>query len=149
MLSLSKISKSFGTRRALDDVSLEVNAGEAVLLDFEDVFHSVLPPAFELLLMIERFVLVPIPADDAAVRLARSLLSGYRPDSSGASLDLGGRRPSDVLRSLSLRSLCVLALGERSGVMIASDEWRKFFALEQSAQQRAAALDRLFADGEP
>jgi ABC-2 type transport system ATP-binding protein len=32
VLSLSKISKSFGSRRALDDVSLEVNAGEAVLL---------------------------------------------------------------------------------------------------------------------
>lgn len=32
MLSLSKISKSFGARRALADVTLEVKAGEAVLL---------------------------------------------------------------------------------------------------------------------
>ena len=32
MLSLSRISKSFGARRALDEVTLEVTAGEAVLL---------------------------------------------------------------------------------------------------------------------
>jgi ABC-type multidrug transport system ATPase subunit len=32
VLAVSKISKSFGARRALADVSLEVNAGEAVLL---------------------------------------------------------------------------------------------------------------------
>ncbi len=32
MLALGHISRSFGARRALDDVSLEVNTGEAVLL---------------------------------------------------------------------------------------------------------------------
>ena len=113
-----------------------------VLLDFEDVFHSVLPPMFELLLVIERFVFVQTEDDKRALRLARAFLDGYCSD--GASIPTKDA-PSTMLRALSLRSLCVLAQGAREGVGVAPLEWKKFFYLERQARRRAGVLNQVFA----
>jgi Ser/Thr protein kinase RdoA (MazF antagonist) len=107
-----------------------------VFLDFEDVFHSVLPPSFELAYALERFVMVPLPDDAAALTAGRILVRGYR-------LHGGDPIPADptaVLRALALRALCALAAGQRKGLAVQPDEWRKFFGLESAARARAATL---------
>lgn len=118
-------------------------ARRVLLLDFEDVFHSVLPPIFELALIVERFVLVVARDDASAERCAHALLVSY-----DRTIDRevhGSDQVGCVLRSLSLRSLCTLALGERDGVQIGVDEWYKFFALEGQARQRASVIERIFS----
>ncbi len=110
--------------------------GTPVLLDFEDALHSVLPPAFELALALERFVLVPL-ADDAAARAAGgALLTAYREAGGADGLDdLAG-----AMRALALRSLCVLAAGAESGDVAPEAEWRKFLKLEAQAQTRRGVI---------
>lgn len=127
------------------NVLLESRSGRPILLDFEDVFHGVLPPIFELLLMVERFVLVRIENDDEAIALGRALLNAYRGATENA-LALSTHSPSDLLRSLALRSLCVLALGEASKIMTADDEWNKFFELDRQARRRTNVLASIFGD---
>jgi Ser/Thr protein kinase RdoA (MazF antagonist) len=121
-------------------------AGAVVLLDFEDVFHSVLPPRFELVLLIERHILLPVADDGAAAALIRALLAGYAAGGGPDGL-LPVERPADVLRSLALRALCVLALGARSGLDGGASEWGKFLFLEERARARAGLLERLLAGG--
>jgi Ser/Thr protein kinase RdoA (MazF antagonist) len=127
------------------NVLVDLKSAEPILLDFEDVFHSVLPSIFELLLIVERFILVPVDADGEAEALARTLLESYR-GVAGPTVCVPGQSPSNSLRSLALRSLCVLALGERSGIATANDEWTKFFTLERHARRRATLVDQIFAD---
>ena len=114
-----------------------------ILLDFEDVFHSVLPPIFELALMLERFVLVRTDDDGMAADLGGVLFDAYR-DAGGHRLLHSSHLPSNLLRGLSLRSLCVLALGARAGIAMADAEWNKFFDLSQAAQRRASFVDKIF-----
>ncbi len=122
--------------------------GRAVLLDFEDVFHSVLPSAFELALVIERHVLVPIKDDSRAISLARVFMETYR-GTIGAPFDLGASWPG-ILRSLALRSLCVLSIGATLGRQVSNGEWSKFFTLEQMARKREGVMTIVAkdADGE-
>lgn len=125
------------------NVLIDIDTGKIVILDFEDVFHSVLSPLFELLLIIERFILLPVADDVVATRHAKIFMDAYAGEVGGLP-SLGSFRSSDVLRSLSLRSLCVLSLGERSGILMERDEWEKFFQLERQANARAAILNRAF-----
>lgn len=116
--------------------------GAPVLLDFEDALHSVLPPAFELALALERFVLVPLADDEAAREAGGVLLAGYREAGGAEGLDdLAG-----AMRALALRSLCVLAAGLDRDAAAPEAEWRKFLALEAQARARhrviAAVEDR-------
>jgi Ser/Thr protein kinase RdoA (MazF antagonist) len=127
------------------NVLVDVASGRHVLLDFEDVLHSVLPPIFELLLVIERFVLVPIEDDETALTRSHALLDAYR-RSGGRQLSAHGRAPAAVLRGLALRSLCVLAYGEAAGIGTPDDEWRKFLVLEERARQRAPLIARIIGD---
>jgi Ser/Thr protein kinase RdoA (MazF antagonist) len=122
------------------NILVERESGKIVVLDFEDVFHSVLPVQFELLLLIERHVLVPVADDAAAAALTRRLLDGYG-EASGTPVAFPVR-PADILRARALRSLCVLALGAREGRDGGEDEWIKFLALERQAQARADLLAR-------
>ena len=125
------------------NVLVDIETGKIVIFDFEDVFHSVLSPLFELLLIIERFILVPVADDVLATRYAKLFADAYAREVGGLPSP-GSFRPSDVLRSLSLRSLCVLSLGEKSGTLIGRDEWDKFFRLERQAKARAAILNQTF-----
>lgn len=124
------------------NVLVEQDSGRVVILDFEDVFHSVLPPRFELLLAMERHILVQVDDDALARPLVAALRDGY--GDAGAPLPPVDR-PADVLRSLALRSLCVLALGAREGRDGGADEWGKFLFLEVRARARAGLLSELFA----
>lgn len=107
--------------------------GRPVLLDFEDVFHSVLPPLFELALAAQRFVLVPVAGRRPGEALVAQLLHAYE-----AALGRdAGVCPADLpaaMRSLSLRSLCVLADCQQRGIAIDESEWRKFFYLAALAR---------------
>lgn len=127
------------------NVLLDHDSRRVLLLDFEDVFHSVLPPVFELALMVERFVLVPVPDDHVAEPCAQILLKSYRAAAGGAPL-AAGAGASRILRSLALRSLCTLASGERDGMSVDADEWHKFFVLEEQACRRSALIDRVFRE---
>lgn len=110
--------------------------GAPVFLDFEDALHSVLPPAFELALALERFVLVPL-TDDAAARAAGGkLLAAYRDGGGAGKLDdLAG-----AMRALAVRSLCVLAMGLDRGEVVPEAEWRKFLELEAQARTRQSVI---------
>lgn len=124
----------------------DLNAGNVLyhharvlLLDFEDVFHSVLPPLFELALAAERFVLVAVDDHQLARRLIGHLLAAYR--AAGGDIAIAdGDELFSAVRSLSLRSLCVLADCQRNGVAIDAAEWRKFLDLAQLASRRRGVL---------
>jgi len=116
---------------------LMTDAG-AVVLDFEDVPHSVLPARFELALAIERFVLIPEDKDARMIALASALLRGYSDETTASDAACGDL--VNVLRALSLRSLCVLAFGAASGFAVSDGEWRKFFQLENMARTRTTVL---------
>lgn len=119
----------------------DLNAGNVLwtgddlfFIDFEDVVHSVLPPAFELALVLERHVLVQHEDAKSAIEAGSALLAGY-----------GGQRPIRFdlvahLRALALRSLCVLADAEQDGHSPPASEWQKFFQLEMAARNRAETL---------
>lgn len=109
---------------------------EVRLLDFEDVTHSVLSASFDLALVIERFVMVRADRDDERARLGRAFLAGYA-DNGGDALP-GGGTLWQAVRTLNLRSLCVLALMEREGQPQPEPEWRKFLGLSEMAEARAA-----------
>jgi Ser/Thr protein kinase RdoA (MazF antagonist) len=121
------------------NILVEREAGRIVLLDFEDVFHGVLPAQFELLLLIERHILLRVAEDALALALIRRLLEGYGERSDAP---IFPAPPADILRARALRSLCVLALGAREGRDGGDSEWAKFLALEQQAQMRAGLLAR-------
>jgi hypothetical protein len=112
--------------------------GRPLLLDFEDTFHSVLPCPFEIGLVFERIVLVAVDDDAKAARLGRVLVNAYR--------RAGGELPSSIVdrqrivRSLALRSLCVISSCELAGVSIDAGEWLKFFHLAEAAAERPAAF---------
>jgi len=115
----------------------------AVLLDFEDVFHSVLPVAFDLALVLERLVLVKVADEQLAIDLGRAFMFEYS-RSGGSFVDvaaLSAQEWTSVLRSLALRSLCTLALGEESGIQVETVEWEKFFYLEQLATGKGHLIE--------
>jgi Ser/Thr protein kinase RdoA (MazF antagonist) len=116
--------------------------GCARIFDFEDVRHSVLPAVYELLLAVERFVLVAVEDDDAAVTLGCAFMAAY------ADARITGAKipPFDgvsVLRSLALRSLLTLAAAENGQDEPLAAEWRKFFFLEESARRRARVIEKI------
>ncbi len=121
------------------NVLLDAENGLPRLLDFEDVFHSLLPPAFEMMLVIERFVLARVSDEESVRGCTAALLTGYR-EAGGHRLEFG-IRPADVLRSLALRSLCVLCQGAQRGVDVSASEWSKFFLLEDAARQSADMIN--------
>jgi Ser/Thr protein kinase RdoA (MazF antagonist) len=97
---------------------------QCVFLDWEDVVHSVLPPAFDLATVFERVVLVDPAAAGMAPQLLQALLGAYH-ESSGTLVPPQAIQPA--LRGLALRALCTLAASDPEG---ADDrEWRKFFHL--------------------
>ena len=116
---------------------------KAVLMDFEDVFHSVLPIAFDLALVLERLVLVRVGEEQLAIDLGRAFMFEY--SRSGESFvdvaALSAQEWTSVLRSLALRSLCTLALGEESGIQVETVEWEKFFYLEQLATGKGHLIE--------
>ncbi|WP_033068647.1 phosphotransferase enzyme family protein [Thalassospira australica] len=117
--------------------------GQVIFMDFEDTLHSVLPLEYEIMLVIERFVLVRSSKDYEATDLGREFLRGYF---SKQKIDAFNhdRSPVEILRALALRSLIVLAYGEKVGVSIPDDEWEKFFYLEEKACSRANVIQSIF-----
>ena len=111
--------------------------GRPLLLDFEDAFHSVLPCPFELGLVFERIVLVAVDNDREAGRLLDVLIDAYRRAGGVVPATVDWRR---IVRSLALRSLCVITSCELAGVSIDAGEWLKFFHLAEAAAKRPAAF---------
>lgn len=108
------------------------HSGDVHFLDFEDVIHSALPRRFELAYVAERFVYVQEDDKANAEALVAELLDAY------ASV-IEDYVPFDMqltLRSLALRSLCVLADAEFNGASVPPSEWEKFFELETQARDR-------------
>ncbi|QDZ11619.1 phosphotransferase [Devosia ginsengisoli] len=120
--------------------------GKAILLDLEDVFHSVLPPILELVLAIERYVLVVVENDAHAVSAGRAFVKAWQ-SNMGVATVTGSTDLVRVFRSLALRSLCVLASAEQHGAAMPDEEWNKFFLLEQLAGRRAHAIALIFEEG--
>lgn len=118
------------------------DGSDLYFLDFEDCFHSVLPSIFELVLAIERFVLVPLLDDSAAQTVGQCMIVGYK--NAGGIIEMSN--PSQTLRSLSLRSLCVLAEAAQRGVSVPDAEWSKFFDLEAQASARSKTINAIFQD---
>jgi Ser/Thr protein kinase RdoA (MazF antagonist) len=97
--------------------------GRCTFLDFEDVFHSVLPPVFDLATVYERVVLVRGETSSSADLLG-CLLGAYE---LSAGLRIYPEQVPAVLRGLALRALCTLASCDPAGQD--DKEWRKFFHL--------------------
>jgi hypothetical protein len=117
-------------------VELDQSSLQVMLLDFEDVKHSVLPVVFELALVIERFILVHDLDNETAVTAAQVFLSSYQ-NKCLHELNLNKVDWVSILQSLNLRSLCVLSLIENQGGDIPEDEWKKFFYLFECVKQQA------------
>lgn len=141
------VMKSLPTRPLHGDFNpgnILIVGDSVTLLDFEDVLHSDLPPVFELVLVIERFVLIHCANDGLAVELGRTFLSGYTAVMGSTTGPLQ-TDPALVLRSLALRSLMTLSLGANSGITISDAEWGKFFDLEHQARSRAQTVRSIFS----
>lgn len=129
----------------LNPGNLLIVGKRALLLDLEDVFHSVLPVAFDLALVLERLVLVRVAEEERAIELGRALMFEYS-RAGGSFIDvaaLSAQEWTSVLRSLALRSLCTLALGEESGIQVETGEWEKFFYLEQLATGKGHLIESM------
>ncbi len=113
-----------------------------MVLDFEDVKHSVLPVVFELALVIERFIMVHALKNEKIITLARIFLSNYK-ERCIHRMDLEAVDWVNVIQSLNLRSLCVLSLIESQGGIIPSGEWYKFFYLFDIAERQAELWRRI------
>lgn len=119
----------------------DINAGNVmavienhavVFLDFEDVVHSVLPPAFELMRVIERQLLVHEMPQENQLALGQCFLRAY---GAGALPDL-----QRVYRSHILRTCCILAVMEQKGIAVHPEEWQKFFTLWELAARSGDVL---------
>lgn len=124
----------------LNSGNLLVADGAVMFMDFEDVHYSVLPVEFELALALERFVLIAGEGD--VIQAGRSFLRAYGNAANWSplrALDYGA-----VLRSVSLRSLCVLAAAEAEGAATSPAEWAKFFYLEQMTRERPEVIRAIF-----
>jgi Ser/Thr protein kinase RdoA (MazF antagonist) len=116
--------------------------GTILFLDFEDTAHSVLPPEFELGLIVERFVLINEPDDKKAQPCVRKLFGGYI-SAGGVLGDDAIRAMPQTLRSLAFRNMCGLAWGERMGLERDQQEWQKFFKLFDLSKARRAVFEEL------
>jgi Ser/Thr protein kinase RdoA (MazF antagonist) len=101
------------------NVMWDTGAEKIIFLDFEDVTHSVLPPAFELARVIERQILVKNLSVTAKADAARAFLKAY---------GVGGPLNwQNILTAHVLRTCCILAIMEEQGIPVAPTEWQKFF----------------------
>jgi Ser/Thr protein kinase RdoA (MazF antagonist) len=115
----------------LNIFNIVIQRGSARFIDFEDVVHSVLPPESDVALVCERVILVQESRDANAAAAIDALLDAYA-GAGGATINRAVL--ADVLRGLSLRSLCTLALSDPSGHDAV--EWNKFFSLIDAADRR-------------
>ncbi len=107
-----------------------------MVIDFEDVHHSFLPLEFELAYALERLVMVhPLP-DQVMIQLGSALLRGYF-NSATTTRSINSEDWVPVIKSLNLRSLCVLALIENQGGHVPQGEWNKFHYLFRRADIQA------------
>lgn len=117
------------------NVMMSNNNTKPVFLDFEDTFHSVLPVEYELSLVCQRLILIRIDDDREANVLVNAFLGSYRKAGGKIPLQILDNIPI-ILKSLALRSLCVLVDCERKGIDIAKEEWDKFILLYKQAEIR-------------
>lgn len=120
----------------LNIFNIVIDQGEARIIDFEDVVHSVLPAEHDLALVCERVIMVQQPDDSGAAAAIDALLEAYA-QAGGESINRASL--AAVLAGLSLRSLCTLAVIDTSGHD--SEEWNKFFTLIEAAQRRRLLFD--------
>ncbi|MGE0456267.1 MAG: phosphotransferase [Vicinamibacteria bacterium] len=118
-----------------------------LFLDFEDALHSVLPPIYDLAVVIERIVLVSEVRDSEASALGSRFLAAYR---GGGGCAAAGTDEDLVacIRGRALRALCTLALSEWSEVPVEREEWAKFVFLEELARERRDVLRAIWSSGE-
>lgn len=128
----------------LNPGNILIKEGSPIFIDFEDVFHSVLNPCFELALIIERCVMSqPISTEDC-IAASRAFISEYQ-NSSGNYELLKNMKPVDLPRSLALRSMCILALAEQEGFKVLASEWKKFYKLFDRANNSGIVWKKIFS----
>lgn len=110
------------------NVIFDQRDGAACLLDFEDTMISWFPPAFDVALALERFVLTMPLSDSAMYHLGTELLISYKREVAQDS-EVFSHGLHEYLHALALRSL--LTLAELSAREVEPDvaEWRKFSGL--------------------
>lgn len=112
-------------------------------LDFEDTIHSFLCPFYELAYVIERIILVSTLEKKEKIRISKTFLNSYLTSRSKLKLKKHNDMLLNILRGLSLRSLCTLALYEINNVEINTNEWKKFFYLEELARNNRDLLQEV------
>ena len=120
-----------------------VDRGKIYFIDFEDIIHSALPTAYELMYLIERFILLPQAYGAKAVTLGGLFLNAYKQTAPQLlkSIDFD---PLNIIQSLALRSLLTLLLAEESGTPILEPEWNKFFQLIENANMHSQTIRKIF-----
>jgi Ser/Thr protein kinase RdoA (MazF antagonist) len=128
----------------LNPGNILIKEGNPIFIDFEDVFHSVLNPCFELALIIERCVMSqPISTEDC-IAASKALLNEYQ-NSSGNFKLLKNMKPVNLPRSLALRSMCILALAEQEGFQVLTSEWKKFYKLYEHTNDSDVVWKKIFS----
>ncbi len=147
MLSLSRISKSFGARRALDEVTLEVNAGEAVLLVGRNGAGKTT------LLRIATGFLdadagdISIDGIAIAERARAQSRLGYLPEHAPAPAELGVRdhlRTRARLKGIADADAAVAAVMKAAD--ITAEAGRRIGFLSKGSRQRVGLADALLGD---
>lgn len=103
-------------------------------LDFEDVFHSLLPPIFDLAMLSQRVALVG-PSLTAVQPLSAVLFDAYEKEAHYRPML---EQVPEALRGLALRALCILAENDPSAFHY--QEWQKFFWLLTHAESQRGSF---------
>ena len=105
------------------------------LIDFEDVFHSVLPAVYDLAVIVERVFLVQEQDNQVVSHLIDKFLYSYGIHDRTELLRTKQAIP-DVLRVLAVRAFCVLVDAAKIGVDVPRQEWDKFLVLFRQVERR-------------
>ncbi len=126
----------------LNYTNVLLSGSKVLFVDFEDVYHSVLPPRFELAYLIERLFFVNSESSKEAFKRSQTFLQEYINNSSSPERFKNIDWLNTVL-SINLRSLCVLGFIQSSNITIPIEEFEKFVFLFNKALQEKQFWENL------
>ena len=116
---------------------------QPLLLDFEDTALSWHSPLVDIAFVIERFILMRTADDNQAYCLAETLISAYTSQYPEALPPVEKGCLVNLLKSLSIRALCLLATLALKDIPVPQNEWDKFVVLYTQAQKRNKLINRV------
>jgi hypothetical protein len=116
---------------------------QPLILDFEDTALSWHSPLVDIAFVIERFILMRTADDTQAYCLAENLINAYISHHPEGLPPVEQGCLVELLKSLSIRALCLLLTLELKGITVTQNEWGKFVFLHSQAQKRNKLINSI------